>query len=157
MREFSVTGNLGADAEVLTDKNGSNYIRFRLANHEFGDQENETRWFDVTMFSVPRISSFLKKGTGVRVIGDYKDSVYESEKYGTQINRNITAFKIDFWNSGKREDGEQQSESKTAETKPAPVAAEKPKATKSSKAAKAESVPAAPTMPAEGGEDDLPF
>lgn len=154
MREFSVTGNLGADAEVLTDKNGSNYIRFRLANHEFGDQENETRWFDVTMFSVPRISSFLKKGTGVRVIGDYRDSVYESEKYGTQINRNITAFKIDFWNSGKREDGEQQTESKTVAAKPAQVAAEKPKAPK---AAKAQSAPAAPTMPAEGSEDDLPF
>lgn len=157
MREFSVTGNLGADAEILTDKNGSNYIRFRLANHEFGDPENETRWFDVTMFSVPRISSFLKKGTGVRVIGDYRDSTYQSDKYGIQINRNITAFKIDFWNNGRREDSEEQTTPKTAEAKPAPVATEKPKAPKSSKVAKEESAPAAPTMPAEGGEDDLPF
>lgn len=156
MREFTVTGNLGADAEVLTDKNGGNYIRFRLANHEFGDAENETRWFDVTMFSVPRISSFLKKGTGVRVIGDYKDSVYQSEKYGTQINRNITAFKVDFWNSGKREEGE-QAEAKPAPAEQAPVAAEKPKTPKATKASKTATAPAAPVMPAEGGEDDLPF
>lgn len=154
MREFTVTGNLGADAEVLTDKNGGNYIRFRLANHEFGDAENETRWFDVTMFSVPRISQFLKKGTGVRVIGDYKDSVYQSEKYGTQINRNITAFKVDFWNSGKRDEGEQPAQATPAPAEQVPVAAEKPKAPKATKATKTAPAPAAP---ATEGEDDLPF
>ena len=101
MREITVTGNLAADAEVLQTKNGENYLRFRVGNHEFGDEKDETRWFDVTMFIIPKISQFLKKGTGVRVIGDYKDSTYESEKYGTIIKRDIIAYKVDFWSSGK--------------------------------------------------------
>lgn len=157
MREFSVTGNLGADAEVLTDKNGSNYLRFRLANHEFGDSENETRWFDVTMFNIPRISQYLKKGTGVRVIGDYKDSVYQSEKYGALINRNITAFKVDFWNGGKREEGEQQSQTKSTEETPAKVETEAPKAEKTAKTAAAHVAPASSVVMPEGSDDELPF
>ena len=160
MREFSVTGNLGADAEVLTDRNGGNFIRFRLANHEFGDAENETRWYDVTMFSVPRISSFLKKGTGVRVVGDYKDSIYQSDKYGAQINRNITAYKIDFWNSGKREeqDGNAQASAQPAQAAPVqPATAEKPKAPKAAKAAKPAPAPAPENVMPNTADDELPF
>ena len=151
MREFHITGNLGANPEILTDKNGGSYVRLRVANHEFGDPENETRWFDVAMFSVPPIISHLKKGSGVRVIGDYKDSIYTSDKYGAQINRNITAFKIDFWNGGmKKEEG--QDANATA----APATAEKPKSPKA-KAAKAAPAPAEPAQPALGADDDLPF
>ena len=164
MREFHITGNLGANPEILTDKNGGSYVRLRVANHEFGDPENETRWFDVAMFSVPPIISHLKKGSGVRVIGDYKDSIYTSDKYGVQINRNITAFKIDFWNGGmKKEEG--QDANATAAPAPQPQAAaqpaepataEKPKSPKA-KTAKAAPAPAEPAQPALGADDDLPF
>lgn len=166
MRETYVTGNLAADAEVLTSKNGENYLRFRLGNREFGDAENETRWYDVTMFSVPKIAQYLKKGTGVRVLGDYKDSIYNSEKYGPQINRNITAFKIDFWSGrGKKDENELTVTHETPVQVQAPTPVETPKATKKGVAAKAKTTTQASSdLPFPGdstvsnpNDDDLPF
>lgn len=156
IRKIQIAGNLAADPEILTDKNGTNYMRIRVGNRIFGDAENDTHWYDVTMFSVPRIAQHLKKGSGVIVGGTYKDSIYSSEKYGPQINRNITADYIEFWNTGqKREEGAQAPEQKPAAA-PAntPAAEAKPKASKA-KATKAASysVPPAPTV----DNDDLPF
>lgn len=154
MREISITGNLAADAEILTDKNGGNYIRFRMANREFSDPENETRWFDVTMFTIPRISQFLKKGAGVRVYGEYKDSLYQNDKYGAQINRNITAFKVDFWNgNGKRDEQDRSAQQKPQEAVTPKPEKDKVQKVTTTKAAKSTSSFVAPI----GSDDDLPF
>lgn len=157
MREISVTGNLAADAEVLQTKNGENYLRFRMGNHEFGDDKEDTRWFDVTMFNIPKIAQFLKKGTGVRVIGDYKDSTYESEKYGTVINRNITAFKVDFWSSGKNNSDAPKAEAEKTEAPAAPVAAKPAKAQSKKTTATKDSLPFGDSPEPMPADDDLPF
>lgn len=156
MREMQVEGNLADAPQVLTGKDGRNYVRFRMGNREYGDPENETTWISVTMFDVPSIIQHLKKGSCVRVYGKYKDSIYQNEKYGPQIDRSITASLIDFgkFNSNKP-NGEGQP-AQTAEPAPAaaPAPAETPKATAGKKkAAKAEPAPA----PAPAADDDLPF
>ena len=164
MREIEVSGNLGADPEVLTTKNGENYVRMRLASHEFGDDEGETRWFDVVMFQTPKILPHLKKGSGIRIQGDYKDTIFNSDKYGPQINRSVIAYKIDFWSSGKREE---QSENKTTSTVQTPeVKVEPVKASPAGPKSPAKPKAAAPKQvelkmesvsPSEDDTDDLPF
>lgn len=154
MREMQVEGNLADAPQVLTGKDGKNYVRFRMGNREYGDPENETTWISVTMFDVPSIIQHLKKGSCVRVYGKYKDSIYQNEKYGPQIDRSITASLIDF---GKFNSTKQNGEGQPAQaTEPTPVIepVEVPKsATPKKKAAKAEPAPA----PAPAADDDLPF
>ena len=158
MREIQVEGNLADAPQILTGSDGSNYVRFRIGNREFGDAENETKWFSVVMFSVPSIIKHLKKGSCVRVYGKYKDSIYESEKYGPQIDRNITASLVDFGRfsgNGNREDvdGSQTQATPAAATASAPKAAT-PKR-KTSKTETPDPAPA-PTYAA-STDDDLPF
>ena len=157
MREIQVEGNLADAPQILTGSDGSNYVRFRIGNREFGDAENETKWFSVVMFSVPSIIKHLKKGSCVRVYGKYKDSIYESEKYGPQIDRNITASLVDFGRfsgNGNREDADgSQAQATPAATASAPKAAT-PKR-KTSKTETPDPAPA-PTYAA-STDDDLPF
>ena len=143
MRNITVSGNLATDPEILTRGDGSNYTKFRIGNHEFSDgKDGDTKWFTVFYPRTDGIVNVLKKGSGVVVIGDYTDSVYNSPTRGAGVDRTISAFKIDFFSSGaKRDDNQQPAPVAT------PVADVKPK-----KTTKAPTPP-----PAESGVDDLPF
>lgn len=164
MREIQVEGNLADAPQILTGTDGSNYVRFRIGNHEFGDAENETKWFSVVMFSVPTIIQHLKKGSCVRVYGKYKDSIYENEKYGPQIDRSIVASLIDFGKfsgNGNKENADGAQAQTAPATTPAASPAEAPKAStpkrKTTKAPATAPAPApAPTYEA-SADDDLPF
>ena len=147
MRNITVTGNLATDPEILTRQDGSNYTKFRIGNHEFSDgKDGDTKWFTEFYPRTDGIVNALKKGSGVVVIGDYKDGIYNSPTKGTGVDRTITAYKIDFFSSGaKREEGSPIVQTTT----PAPAQETKPK--KTTKAA----APAPP--PADSGVDDLPF
>ena len=148
MRTITVTGNLAADPEILTRPDGTNYTKLRIGNHEYSDgKDGNTKWFTAFYDRTDGIVNALKKGSGVLVIGDYKDSLYQSQTRGADIDRIISAFKIDFFSSGtKRDDAQQpqqQQQAEPAETKPA-----------AKKATKAATPPPAPTG---DGVDDLPF
>lgn len=164
MRKIEVSGNLGTDPEVLTTKNGENYVRMRLASHEFGDDEGETRWFDIVMFQPNKLIPYLKKGSRVWVEGRYKDTIFNSDKYGPQINRSIIASDIDFWGSGKREE-ETENKATSAVQKPE-VKVEPVKASPAGPKSPAKPKAAAPKQvelkmesvsPSEDDTDDLPF
>lgn len=150
MRSIIVSGNLAADPEILTRKDGTNYTKLRIGNHEYSDgQEGGTKWFTVFYGRTDGIVNALKKGSGVVVIGDYSDGIYTSQR-GTDIDRLISANKIDFFSSGKRDDaqaaaqpqGEPQKENKPEE-KPAPK--------------RVSAKTAAAPQQADSGVDDLPF
>ncbi len=158
MRFITVTGNLAADPEILTRPDGTNYTKLRLGNHEYSDgKDGNTRWFTVFYERTDGIVNALKKGSGVLVVGDYKDNIYQSPTKGADIDRIVSAMKIDFYSSGAKRDDNQQAPStqqQTPQPQPAPTqqAETKPTTKKTTKAAAP-----APAPPAPDGVDDLPF
>lgn len=153
MRTINVTGNLAADPEIKTRTDGSQYTKFRLGNHEYGDgKDGDTKWFTVFYPRTDGIVNYLKKGSGVCVLGDYNDSIYQSGTSAPNVDRTISAFKIDFIGSSKREEGQQQ---------PVETPTPQPSATKSEPKASAtkatKSAPAKPEPTVEENPDDLPF
>ena len=51
MRQITFDGRLGKDAVVGTAKNGTQYLKFSVANNTFANGEEKTEWFDVTTFN----------------------------------------------------------------------------------------------------------
>lgn len=153
MRSITVTGNLAADPEILTRPDGTNYTKLRIGNHEYSDgKDGNTKWFTAFYNRTDGIINALKKGSGVLIMGDYADSIYQSQTKGTDIDRIISVYKIDFFSSGtKRDDNQQpqQAQAPVASPTPAPTSA-KPAAKKTTKATP-------PPAPVADGVDDLPF
>lgn len=157
MRLITVTGNLAADPEILTKPDGKNYTKLRLGNHEYADgKDGNTKWFTVFYDRTDGIINALKKGSGVLVVGDYKDNIYQSPTKGTDIDRIVSAVKVDFYSTGSKRDDNQQAptQQQVPQPQPAPTqqAETKPTAKKTTKAAAP-----APAQPVPDGVDDLPF
>lgn len=96
-------GRLGADPDFKETASGIPYAQFRLANNAFGDPEDTTAWFTVTVWDgrCTKMVKSLKKGSLVEVEGDYSDRIYTSKKSGgPEIGRDITASAIYFAGSG---------------------------------------------------------
>ena len=158
MRTITVTGNLAADPEILTRQDGTNYTKLRIGNHEYSDgKDGNTKWFTAFYPRTDGIINALKKGSGVLVMGDYADNIYQSQTRGTDIDRIISAYKIDFFSTGTKRDDNQQprlAPAPVASPAPTPTPAEnKPTATKKTTS----KAPTPPTAPAADGVDDLPF
>jgi single-stranded DNA-binding protein len=158
MRMITVSGNLAADPEILTKQDGSNYTKLRIGNHEYSDgKDGNTKWFTVFYPRTDGIVNALKKGSGVIAIGDYSDNIYNSQTRGADIDRIISAYKLDFFSTGTKRDDNQQPRQATAQTpslSPTPTPAEPKPATAKKPTPKA---PTPPTAPAGDGVDDLPF
>ena len=150
---ITVSGNLAADPEILTRQDGTNYTKIRIGNHEYTDgKDGNTKWFTVFYPRTDGIINALKKGSGVIAIGDYTDNIYQSQTKGADIDRIISAYKLDFFSTAKRDDNQQPRQNQAPATQEAPAPTEtKPAAKKTTKAA------TPPSAPVPDGVDDLPF
>lgn len=152
IRTITIDGFLGTAPEVKTTSNGREFTTFRVANHAYGDAENVTYWFSVTVWEagLQKFCQSLKKGSAVIITGDYNDRTYKSNVTGTdEIGRDIRATAIHFPTVGRREDDSQAGQTAPATPQEAPAQASP------AKPAVAKAAPAAPAP--EGGDDDLPF
>ena len=68
IEEIDLIGNIVADAEVVTSKDGREQIAFRLAVNEKAGEESKATYFDVRM-GKSGILSYLKKGSAIYVTG----------------------------------------------------------------------------------------
>lgn len=117
MRKLTLIGRIVADAEKQVTSNGREYLTFRLANNEFADPKDSDGkqtpyWFRVTSWEVKHINltKYLTKGKPVIIIGDYKDSIYESKNTGKwEISRDIIADSINFVEGSASNNGTQPS------------------------------------------------
>lgn len=147
IRTITIDGFLGTAPEVKTTSNGREFTTFRVANRAYGDAENVTYWFSVTVWEagLQKFCQSLKKGSAVIITGDYNDRTYKSNVTGTdEIGRDIRATAIHFPTVGRREDDSQAGQTAPATPQASPA-----------KPAVAKAAPAAPAP--EGGDDDLPF
>ena len=74
LQKIDLIGNLVADAEVRTGKDGSEYVGFRLAASEFSGEEKNTTFYEVT-WAKSGVLEVLKKGQQVFVSGRLSLSV----------------------------------------------------------------------------------
>jgi single stranded DNA-binding protein len=107
MRIITFDGRLGKDAQILTTKNGKQYMRFSVANNLYTSKEERTDWFDVTCydeFALEKKAKFLTKGTYVIITGSIVTEVKQGQDGRSWINHYVTATAIDLPRFGKPQD-----------------------------------------------------
>lgn len=87
MKNITIGGNVGKDAEVRTTQNGSRVTSFSLGVNHYDGKENQTIWFDVSMWGKrgEAIEQFAKKGAKLCVSGDLSTREYNGKTY-LQVN-----------------------------------------------------------------------
>lgn len=103
MQNLQIIGRLGRDAQVMTSKNGKEFLTFTMANTKGKKNDQKTFWFDVVSFSPNNFSNliqYLTKGSNVFVSGDYEDELYQGPDNVTRIRRRIYLEHIEFVSTG---------------------------------------------------------
>jgi len=98
LKELTVIGCLGNDAEVKQSKDGNSYISFSVAvNSGYKDKNgnwiNSTTWANVTYFKESKVVEYLKKGKLVYVKGKVKWEINFSNG-NEYLNTYLTANEI---------------------------------------------------------------
>lgn len=141
-------GRVGKDAEVIQGINGGKFVSMDLAENYYSKGENKTRWIRVRC-STPRalkMAKYWTKGRQLEIVGELADiSIYEDKQGKPQYQMIVNAFRVEFVNSGKKK--EDQENAQSTNSQPAPVSEADRQAT--------------PTMPFDAptadNADDLPF
>lgn len=91
----TITGNLGADPELRMHGGGTAILKLRVATNDvWFDKEQKkqerTEWHRVTVFGkrAEGLSTFLKKGMFVSIVGSLRTTSYDKEgqkHYSTEI------------------------------------------------------------------------
>ena len=86
LNTLTLSGNLGADAELRCTKGGSAVLTFSLAVNERvpkgdGTWGDRTNWIDCTMFGkrAESLAPYLRKGNKVSIVGHLHQSVWQHE------------------------------------------------------------------------------
>lgn len=108
MRNFSIDGRLGKDAELNTANGGMQYLRFSVANNTYTKAGGEkTNWVDVVCFDpflIKAKQAVLKKGVFVIVSGELDPITVNTLQDGrTFVNERLNATFIEAPNLGKPE------------------------------------------------------
>ena len=157
MRVLTISGRIVADAQKQISQQGREFMTFRLANNEFGDEKDAqgkpiTYWFRVTSFN-PRclnMVKYLTKGKPINVIGSYSDSMYTNKNTGNcEISRDIIADRIEF-EVGNYESTQNGNTTQPQVTTQQSNVVDIPKVTSST-------VQTTPTNNVNDASDDLPF
>ena len=94
MQNAQIIGNIVADAESKTSRDGSEYVVFRVAVNENRGEEKKTQYFDV-YYQKTGVLKYLKKGQKVYVGG--RLGLSTSQRDGnTYINATISAKDIEL-------------------------------------------------------------
>lgn len=87
------------NAELITSKKGEKYLSFKIANHHYGSETNDTYFFKVLVFDkilIEQVQNCLTKGRDVIVEGNYSDEVWIKTNGKPTITRTIIADKIEY-------------------------------------------------------------
>ena len=118
MLQFTVIGNLGADAEIL-ELNERKYSTFRVASsRKVGDKE-ETTWVSVRTFYSEKLHPYLVKGQQVYVSGDGRLNVFTKKDGTVDAGLSIMASTIQL--CGGKNAERQQPRSAVPNAQPAPL------------------------------------
>ena len=166
MRQITIDGRIGKNAEVLTTTTGRRYMKFPFANTVRRRGAEKTDWFEVLCYderTIESLSSILQKGRYIIVTGDLDVTVQLDRSGKIWLNQDLFATNIYLPNvGGSRQDG---TTTGAAAAEPTVNAMENPAATAPAPSPAPAPVPVASTSPAPSAfndavadeDDDLPF
>lgn len=107
MKQITIAGRIGRDAELKYTQAGAAVCRFSVATDSKRGGEKVTTWFDVSIFGKrgEALCSHLRKGTVVCVVGDLDARTYEKNGE-TRMALGVVASEITLLGGGER--GEQR-------------------------------------------------
>lgn len=105
MRTTTISGRLGANAEVKMTKKGTQYLQFRMASQEYGDEN--PFWVNVTSFNSGDINraKWFTQGKPVNVIGTFRPTAWTNKQGQQTAGLDVNAYSIE-WVSSERQDGD---------------------------------------------------
>jgi len=89
MKNISIAGTVGKDAETRTTQGGSNVTSWSIAVNGYANGEKTTDWFDVSMWGRrgEQAKQFATKGAKLAVSGELSTREYNGKTY-LQVNAN---------------------------------------------------------------------
>lgn len=95
MQRIDLIGNLVADAEIRTGKDGNEFISFRVAVNDYHGEEKRATYYDVS-YRKSEVIKHLKAGLRVFVSGRLSISTVVKE-VKTYQNNYVFASDVDLW------------------------------------------------------------
>jgi single stranded DNA-binding protein len=99
MKTIIFDGRVGQNGtEVKTSKNGKLYARFTVANNAYVNGEEQTEWFDVTVYDptfIEKRAQYLGKGSYVIVTGSIRTEIRPDKTGKIWVNHYVTATNVD--------------------------------------------------------------
>lgn len=123
LNTLTLSGNLGADAELRCTKGGTSVLSFSLAVNERVPQQDgtwgdRTNWVDCTLFGkrADALSAYLRRGTKVTIIGHLHQSTWQQDGK-TRRRLEVRVDEVELM-SARRERQEAPAPAATAESYP---------------------------------------
>ena len=88
MNKILLSGNVGGDPEIMTDRNGNSFAKFGLATsktwkNKEGERQTSTVWHNVVVYNKPLVTlceSYVRKGMRLLVEGEQVNRSYEDKE-----------------------------------------------------------------------------
>jgi len=83
MKNISIAGNIGKDAEVRRTQDGTAIVGWSVAVEDRGGKEKRTYWFDVSLWGKrgEALAPYLTKGGRVAVSGELTTREHDGKTY----------------------------------------------------------------------------
>lgn len=104
MQKITVAGHLGSDPEVRHTPGGQKVTSFRIAVNTKTKGEEVTTWYRITVWGdrFDGMMNYLKKGSTVIAVGDFRANTYIDREGKTQVGLEVTADSLQFPPSSKQ-------------------------------------------------------
>lgn len=103
-------GRLGADAQLKTSQNGSQFYSMRVATDDFKNGVNETVWVGVGVNAERAGKMKFTKGSHVLVTGTLRASTYQTKNGETGVSLGVMADSINYIKGGGQSEGSASGE-----------------------------------------------
>ncbi len=112
LNKVMIIGNTGRDAELRYTANGTAISDFSVAVNSrrrsaSGDWEDETEWFNVTLFGdrAERISQYITKGKQLYVEGRLRTRNWDDDQGVRHYRTEVIANNVEFLDRRRDQDG----------------------------------------------------
>ena len=101
MKNVTIAGNIGKDAETRTTQGGDQVTGWSVAVEERNGQDKRTIWFDCSLWGKrgQALAQYLTKGSRVAVTGDLSTREHNGKTYLT-----VRASEVTLMGGGEKRD-----------------------------------------------------
>lgn len=106
MKQITIAGRIGKDAEIRQTQGGTAVCKFSVATDQKRNGEKVTTWFDVSIFGKrgEALGQYLRKGSSVVVAGDLDARTYQANDGSTRLALGVVASEVTLLGGGQRDE-----------------------------------------------------